>query len=66
MDLSECMKAFFETIAFDQNIEEIRQNSASQLSFVKRFFAYFDAFKVVKFLNFSHRSVECQVANQFL
>lgn len=55
VELSVCMQAFLESIAFEENLEIVRKNSASQVTFIKRFFAYFDAFKVVKFLNFSHQ-----------
>lgn len=57
---SESMQAFLETIAYEESLEEIRRNSATQASFEKRFYAYFDAFKVVKFLNFSHQSFFCK------
>jgi len=55
IELSEIMSAFLATVHFQDKLEEIRRNAATQASFLKRFYAFFDAFKVVKFLNFSHQ-----------
>lgn len=38
------------------SLNEIRANCASEESFLKRFYAWFNPFRVVKFLNFSHES----------
>ncbi|PTN07879.1 glycosyltransferase family 2 protein [Mangrovibacterium marinum] len=35
-------------------VAEIRRNSASAEAFEKRFFGYFNAFKILKFLNYAH------------
>ncbi len=37
-----------------EKLQEINQHSASLLTFRKRFHAWFNAFKVLKFLNFAH------------
>lgn len=52
--LSEPVKTFLENQEAINRINEINQNSASQASFRKRFFRWFNAFMVIKFLNFSH------------
>ncbi len=48
------IEAFLQQIDFDQNLEEIRANAATLPTFTKRLLAFFDAFKIVKFLNFAH------------
>ena len=50
------MMDFLKNIDFENHLLEIRNNTATQAQFVKRFFAYFNAFQVVKFLNFAHQS----------
>lgn len=47
--------SFFCTNNYEEKLKEIRKNAATKASFVKRFFVYFDAFQLVKFLNFSHQ-----------
>ncbi len=39
---------------FKSKIEEIKNNSSTTQTFVKRFFAYFDAFYIIKTLNLIH------------
>ncbi len=52
--LPEPTRMFLETIDFTGRIREINRNSASPESFRKRFFRWFNAFMVIKYLNFSH------------
>ena len=52
---SPVIRAYLGTIDFDKKLKEVRKNSSSESAFVKRFYAFFDAFKVVKFLNFLHQ-----------
>ncbi len=47
---------FLEQNDFTHRLNEIRQHSASFSTFQKRFYAFFDAFKIIKFLNFSHQN----------
>lgn len=47
---------FLQQNNFNAAIEEINQNSSSLKTFTKRFFQWFDAFRLLKFLNFSHES----------
>lgn len=56
VEFSGAMGEFLKSIALDVHLEEIRKNSSSLDAFVKRFYTFFDAFKVVKFLNFVHQS----------
>ena len=41
---------------FEKSLKEINDNSSNINSFVKRFFNWFDAFRVLKFLNFAHEN----------
>lgn len=52
--LPEPVRLFLETIKFPERINEINRNSASPESFRKRFFRWFNAFVVIKYLNFAH------------
>lgn len=45
---------YFEQVGFRAKIQEINQNSATPESFRKRFFRFFDAFVIMRFLNESH------------
>jgi hypothetical protein len=45
------MKGFLKSIAAIDCIAEIRANSGSLHAFVNRFFRWFDAFRIIKFLN---------------
>ncbi len=46
---------YLRTNDFEKHVDEIRRNSSSKLAFVKRFYAFFDAFKVIKYLNYAHQ-----------
>ena len=50
--LPQPIKSFLEENDFTSALQEMRQNSAAPDTFRKRFFAWFDAFRVLKFLNF--------------
>lgn len=39
---------------FQQALENMNQNSCNQSTFNKRFYTWFDAFRLLKFLNFAH------------
>jgi hypothetical protein len=49
----EPLKVFLNGIAAVDNIREIRANSASLQAFVNRFYRWFDAFRIIKFLNYA-------------
>jgi len=46
---------YFKTIHFDQKIVEINKYSSTPVAFKKRFFQFFDAFLIMRFLNISHQ-----------
>lgn len=48
------VKEYLALIDFSKKLQEINSNSSSLLSFRKRFFQYFDAFVIMRFLNWSH------------
>lgn len=50
----ECLHRFLKTADFLQKIREINDNVASLPFFRKRFYDYFNAFRVLKYLNFVH------------
>jgi hypothetical protein len=47
------MKGFLKSIAAIDAIREIRANSGSLPAFVNRFYRWFDAFRIIKFLNYA-------------
>lgn len=49
------LKAYLETIDFQNKLREIIQNSSDIQSFRKRFFRWFNMFRVLKFLNFARQ-----------
>ncbi len=51
---SPCMKTFLMDQHFPDKLEEIKRNTSSLPAFRKRFFLWFDGFKVVKYLNYAH------------
>lgn len=51
-----CLREFLEEQDFQVNLEEIERNSKGYESFRKRFFQWFNSFRVFKFLNFAHVS----------
>lgn len=50
------LRLFLEQNSFVQAIQEINNNTSSPENFAKRFFLWFDAFKLLKYLNFAHES----------
>lgn len=46
---------YFKVINFDQKVIEINKYSSSLAAFKKRFFQFFDAFLIMRFLNISHQ-----------
>lgn len=53
-DLSESLSAFAIENNLWQEIENLKENCGSQPVFCSRFFQVFNAFRILKFLNFSH------------
>ncbi len=50
------ISTFLSDMAVMAKIEEIKKNCASKETFIKRFYGWFDAFMIIKFLNFSHNN----------
>ncbi len=51
--LNSALQQFLQISAFEPKLSEIKNNSSNQDSFAKRFFAWSDAFWIIKFLNFT-------------
>ncbi|MBI2968434.1 MAG: glycosyltransferase family 2 protein, partial [Bacteroidetes bacterium] len=51
--LSEALRSFLSGNGFEDNLEEIKNNSATQNNFLKRFFRWFNAFRTLKFVHFA-------------
>ncbi|MDP3644339.1 MAG: hypothetical protein Q8S54_14265, partial [Bacteroidota bacterium] len=49
------VQEYLQTIDFSGKLDEINKNSSSVSSFRKRFFQFFDAFIILRFLNWSHQ-----------
>jgi hypothetical protein len=47
------VELFINTIDFEGNLEKIRKNSTSRTHFVKLFYNWFNAFKVLKYMHFA-------------
>ncbi len=47
---------YLQSLHFAAKLNEINQNSSSLASFRKRFFQFFDAFVILRYLNFVHQS----------
>lgn len=52
----ECIREFLNKNDFYKAIQEINKNSSKIETFTKRFFDWFNAFRVLKFLNFAHEN----------
>jgi hypothetical protein len=53
VELPDSIQAFLQTIAFEENILNIKKNSTSLTHFVKLFYNWFNAFKVLKYMHFA-------------
>ncbi len=54
-ELPDSIQEYIETLDFASKLAEINQNSSSLSSFRKRFFQFFDAFIILRFLNLAHQ-----------
>jgi len=50
------LKDFLSSVKISEKLPEMRKNSTDLASFQKRFYAFFDAFRIIRFLNISHES----------
>jgi len=55
-ELPKCISEFLVENEISNIIEEINSNSTNIKTFTKRFYNWFDAFRVLKFLNFAHEN----------
>ena len=55
--IHEGLHKFLRERSFWQTLKEIRQHSASEKMFVKRFFNWFDGFVVLKFMHFARQEL---------
>jgi hypothetical protein len=53
-ELTGPLRSFLLNSGFEEELATIQQNSNSEKTFLKRFFGTFNAFKIVKYLNYSH------------
>lgn len=53
-DLDPSLVKFLQETRFQQDIADCNSNSASLVTFQKRFFHHFNAFRIIKYLNFVH------------
>lgn len=56
LETHKILKDFLRKNQFDKKILEIKNNTKDFINFKKRFFNWFNAFRVIKFLNFSHEN----------
>lgn len=54
--LPECITEFLKKNDFYKAIQEINENSSKIETFTKRFFDWFNAFRILKYLNFAHEN----------
>lgn len=52
--VSPCLKSFLDSSNFEERIKEIFSNSSTYEAFRKRFFNWFNAFRILKYLNHAH------------
>lgn len=55
--LPDGLKSFIDGEEWSLKIDELNKNSSSEESFVKRFFGWFNMFKIVKYLNHVHSDI---------
>jgi hypothetical protein len=55
-NLPQCISEFLKANDIKGSLKEINSNSSNIKTFTKRFYNWFDAFRVLKFLNFAHEN----------
>ena len=55
-NIPESIKIFLETTNFENDLKKINSNSPNLQIFTKRFFDWFNAFRIIKYLNFIHET----------
>ena len=56
MGVAKSLCSFLDKEKFYESLEEIKKNISTPFAFQKRFFRFFNAFRILKFLNFSHET----------
>jgi len=56
LELPISISEFLKANGIETVLEEINQNSSNLKSFIKRFYNWFDAFRVLKYMNFAHEN----------
>jgi len=51
--LSDCLKSFLKDLDFTKELKLIHENSGSLSAFIKRFYRYFNMFRILKFARFA-------------
>jgi len=54
LTLHPSLAAFLKVNGFEEKLTEIRSNTSNAKAFTKRFYLWFDAFSLLKYLNFAH------------
>jgi hypothetical protein len=71
-NLPEYLSLFLQNDGFSEKVTEINRHTAALPNFRKRFFHYFNAFKIIKYLNFVHPDylefgdVESQIHSKYI
>jgi len=60
--LPDSVKLYIDKNEWELKINEIRENSANVAAFKKRFFNWFNMFKIVRFLNTAHQKLFAKIA----
>jgi len=55
-EFSGTVREFIDVNEWRSKITEIKMNTSSEISFMKRFFGWFNMFRIIKFLNYVHGS----------
>ncbi len=58
LDIDASLTEFLQVNKIGQVLTEIRRNTKTENSFVKRFYRWFNSFKIIKYLNFYHTKFE--------
>ncbi len=56
LNIDKILLLFLQKNNFQNDLLKMKKNSSNQKTFIKRFYAWFNAFRILKFLNFSHES----------
>jgi hypothetical protein len=56
LQMKQPLQSFLIENKFVEEIREIKQNAKNPVTFSNRFFRWFNAFKVIKYMNYSHES----------